>query len=900
MMDHPNIARVFDAGATETGRPYFVMELVHGIPITEYCNTNKLTTRERLELFLQVCHAVQHAHSKGIIHRDIKPTNVLTTLHDDKAVPKVIDFGVAKAMHQRLTEKTLFTEFRQMIGTPQYMSPEQAQMSGLDIDTRSDVYSLGVLFYELLTGTTPLDAKALRTAAYEQMQKMIQEQDPPAPSTRLSTMGVQLATVAAERRSDPAKLSRLLRGEIDWIVMRSLEKDRTRRYDTASAMARDIERYLADEPVEACPPSARYRLEKFARRYRKPLALAGSIAVLLVAAVAISSWQAIRATRADHQLIRERDRVLDAQLVAEREKALAQAQAARAEDEAHRSRLQYANSLISNADALMATREFPASYARLAEAETILKELGEPYGALNLSLVRLYRLSPPPLWTATIPGGAPKVWTLLAKRKELLLAGNGEDKQFHVLDIISGRELRSFGDARDVKCMASVESPDGPVVVAGSEGFTRIMDVKTGAIVREIQDDRATRACALSPDGKLAASIDAGDAVVFWETDTFKRLGEGRHGIAVDALSFSHDGLMVATVTRQNTIRLWEPRTGKLIREIKGLDGGSECVTFTPDDTGVVCGGKYNGELGFFPVSGAKGTVTSVQSGTIRTVVVTPEGQRVITSGSDGTIRVLDASLTTPGFGGVELGNQNASRMEIGFVPDTGAIACESTKATPPTDQGVVIGVDHNGRAYAWPVRAPVRIGEDSDAGITMTPDGLLCAGRTPAGDAIVVQDTVTGRVLRRARIDNWHWSEANALSADGKYLYTSTFGDDAVQAIELLSGKTLWSVKAHDGSPRSLAISPDGRSLATVGADYTARIWDTRTGKLLRALNDLGEGQVVAFAPVADSGARDSLAPRRTGTCSLVTRAQAWSLIGILVRGAAHDGLMYPAKLAE
>jgi serine/threonine protein kinase len=287
MMDHPNIARVFDAGATDTGRPYFVMELVNGIPITEYCNTNKLTMRQRLELFLPVCHAIQHAHTKGIIHRDIKPTNVLTTMHDDIAVPKVIDFGVAKAMHQRLTEKTLFTEFRQMIGTPQYMSPEQAQMSGLDIDTRSDIYSLGVLLYELLTGTTPLDAKQLRTAAYDQMQKMIQEEEPPTPSTRLSTLGSTLPTIAAERRSDPSKLSRLVKGEVDWIVMKALEKNRTRRYDTASAMARDIEHYLADEPVEACPPSARYRMEKFIRHYRLQVIVATSVLVLAATTIAI-------------------------------------------------------------------------------------------------------------------------------------------------------------------------------------------------------------------------------------------------------------------------------------------------------------------------------------------------------------------------------------------------------------------------------------------------------------------------------------------------------------------------------------------------------------------------------------------------------------------------------------
>ncbi len=308
MMDHPNIARVFDAGATDTGRPYFVMELVHGIPITEYCDTSKLSTRDRLELFIPVCRAVQHAHQKGIIHRDIKPSNVLVTLHDGAPVPKVIDFGIAKATSQRLTEKTLFTEFRQFIGTPEYMSPEQAEMSGLDIDTRSDIYALGVLLYELLTGTTPLDAKSLRSAAYGEIQRIIREVEPPKPSTRISGLGATLAVTAAHRDIDSRKLSQLMRGELDWIVMKCMEKDRTRRYETATGIAADIQRYLRDEAVEASPPSTTYKLRKLARRYRRPLRAAMIFVLLLIIATIFSSWQAIRATRARAATLIEKQR----------------------------------------------------------------------------------------------------------------------------------------------------------------------------------------------------------------------------------------------------------------------------------------------------------------------------------------------------------------------------------------------------------------------------------------------------------------------------------------------------------------------------------------------------------------------------------------------------------------
>src|SRR5207245_2184384 len=247
LMDHPHIARVLDAGATDSGRPYFVMELVRGISITEFCDQNHLPVRERLELFVAICQAVQHAHQKGIIHRDLKPNNVLVTLHDGTPLVKVIDFGIAKALGQeRLTDKTLVTGFAQMIGTPLYMSPEQAEMTGQDVDTRSDIYSLGVLLYELLTGTTPFDKERLQQAGYDEMRRIIREEEPPRPSTRISTLGQAAATLSTQRKSDPRRLSQLLRGELDWIVMKCLEKDRNRRYETASALVADVQRYLHD------------------------------------------------------------------------------------------------------------------------------------------------------------------------------------------------------------------------------------------------------------------------------------------------------------------------------------------------------------------------------------------------------------------------------------------------------------------------------------------------------------------------------------------------------------------------------------------------------------------------------------------------------------------------------
>ena len=299
MMDHPNIAKVLDAGATETGRPFFVMELVRGIKITDYCDQNKLATHERLGLFIQVCNAIQHAHQKGIIHRDIKPSNILVTLHDGVPVPKVIDFGIAKATQGRLTDQTLFTAFEQFIGTPAYMSPEQAEMSGLDIDTRSDIYALGVLLYELLTGRTPFDPKQLLQSGLDELRRTIREIEPARPSTRLSTMlNVDLTAIAQRRSSDAPKLIHLLRGDLDWIVMKTLEKDRTRRYETANGLAMDIQRYLGSEPVVARPPSTVYRFQKLVRRNRTMFAAAGVGMAALILGLILSLYSFVQERQA--------------------------------------------------------------------------------------------------------------------------------------------------------------------------------------------------------------------------------------------------------------------------------------------------------------------------------------------------------------------------------------------------------------------------------------------------------------------------------------------------------------------------------------------------------------------------------------------------------------------------
>jgi len=366
MMDHPNIARVLDAGATETGRPYFVMELVRGFKITEYCDANHIETRRRLDLFIQVCQAIQHAHQKGIIHRDIKPSNILVTLHDGVPVPKVIDFGIAKATEVQLTEKTLFTAYAQLIGTPAYMSPEQAEMSGLDVDTRADIYSLGVLLYELLTGRTPFDAKQLMQSGFDEMRRTLREREPQKPSTILTTLhNDELIVMAQQRHAEPPKLISQLRGDLDWIVMKTLEKDRKRRYETANALVMDLQRYLSNEPIVARPPSRWYRLQKLVRRNQVLFASGVAITLVLLCGLTTSTWLFLREREA-------RKRAVEA----ERKQAELRESAERGlRNEAELRQQAEARERITRAAVLLGSGSYPEADELIAGIPTTLKTL---------------------------------------------------------------------------------------------------------------------------------------------------------------------------------------------------------------------------------------------------------------------------------------------------------------------------------------------------------------------------------------------------------------------------------------------------------------------------------------------------------------------------------------------
>jgi serine/threonine protein kinase len=461
LMDHPNIARVLDAGTTDGDRPYFVMELVKGIPITTYCDQRRLSTRERVQLFVPVCQAVQHAHTKGIIHRDLKPSNVLVALYDGKPVPKVIDFGVAKAMGQKLTERTLFTDFGTVVGTLEYMSPEQAEVNQLDIDTRSDSYSLGVLLYELLAGSTPLQRQRLKEGALLEALRLIREEEPPTPSQGLSTSQT-LATLSAQRGTEPAKLARLMRGELDWIVMRALDKDRNRRYETANAFAADIGHYLHDEPVQAGPPGVAYRLRKFARRHRGPVLAAALVLAALVAGVFGTTMALVRAVKSEQDALKgwaeANANAQKANAAAEREREARK----RADNARHALQMDLASDLCARYD--------------VSEAERVLDDVDGPFQ---------------------------QTW-----------------EQRHLRDWCQRKAFTLPAHQGEVTCVAI--SGDGRYIVSAcQDGTVQVWDVATRQRKHTLKGHQAAiQGVAVSNDGGLIASASWDGMVKLWDAHT--------------------------------------------------------------------------------------------------------------------------------------------------------------------------------------------------------------------------------------------------------------------------------------------------------------------------------------------------------------------------------------------
>jgi WD40 repeat protein/serine/threonine protein kinase/tetratricopeptide (TPR) repeat protein len=795
LMDHQNIARVFDAGTTDSGRPYFVMELVHGVPITEYCDANQLTPRQRLELFMPICQAIQHAHQKGIIHRDLKPSNVLVTMYDDRPVPKVIDFGVAKAIDQRLTEKTVYTQFGTLVGTLEYMSPEQAEMNAFGVDTRSDIYALGVLLYELLTGTTPLERARLREAAFAEIVRRIKEEEPPRPSVRLSTSGAQ-ALLARARRTDPATLSRLVRGELDWIVMRCLEKDRTRRYDSASGLARDVEHYLRDEPVEARPPSAWYRFCKLARRNKVALTTTMLVAVALVLGTAVSTWQAIRA-----EIARE------------------EAEMARSDE---------------------AKQRLAANQAR-QEAEDRAEELRRIANELRVEKDKLERT----LANARV-SQAHAAWrdNNLVVAHELLDACPPEQRFWdwrYVKSLCSGGRFTMYGHPGPVTSVAY--SPDGQVLASGSgsrnnlnrAGEVRVWDAHTGREVWVLKGHTGSvNSVAFSPDGQVLASGSDDGTVRLWNPTTGKEgwVLEGHTG-SVHRLVFSPDGNRLASEGGWNrTVRVWDVRSGEQLWVFEGEKEGGTGLAFRPDGQ---CLALASGTMVRLcdSATGKQVRVFEGHTDKVGSVAFSPDGQYLASTGSDRTVRVWDAASGQQ----LWLREDPASPVSgMAFSPAGQCLAFAVGKAVQVCDN--VTGRE----------RVTLREQAASVLGLAFSPDGRHLAVRTD--DRTVRVWEVHGGKEQWVLQGHTDRVSSLAFSPDGRSLVSGST-DRTVRLWDLRGGPHLLTLRGHTGRVTSVAFSPDGRRLASGSEDKTVRVCDSDTGRQRLILRGHTERvNCVAFSP--------------------------------------------------
>ena len=804
LMDHPNIAKVFEAGSTESqisnleseiprGRPYFVMELVPGVPITEYCDQNHLSTEERLGLFLKVCSAVQHAHQKGIIHRDLKPTNILVTLHDHDPVPKVIDFGVAKAIGQRLTRKTLVTRSEQLIGTPLYMSPEQAEWSGLDVDTRSDIYTLGVLLFELLTGTTPFEAQGLDHVALDEVRRIIRETEPPKPSTRLHTLGPRLTNIAQSRRTAPAQLPRLIRGDLDWIVMKALEKDRCRRYETVNALAQDIEHHLHHEPVLARPPGRLYRAGKFVRRHRTGVAAAGIILVALLTGLSAALFGLGQARR-------ERNRALAAE--------------AAVEATLSRMEIQRAKEFFSRDDAASGLAMLAFSLRRnpqdRATAEWLVNELTQRSFAVPViepirheGIVHSAHFSPDGTQVLTVcRNNTARLWNVATGRP--LTPPIEHDRGV----IRAGEYLEGLHP------LHADWSPDGArVATASADKTARLWDARTGRPVTDpLPHGDLVSWIRFSPDGKLMATACKDGKVRLWSAEDGRPAGPIlNHDDWVNSVEFSPDGARLVSASDDATARVWEISSGRLVGEPIRHARWVRYACFSPEGKRILTASQDSTARIWDAATGQPLSPPLVHQQLVVAACFSPDGRWVATASFDKTARIWDAFTGEPV--GEPLRHRSTVRS-VAFSPEGLRVLTASEDGTAriweaSTGAPVTEPMGHGGSVWS------ARFSPDGHRVVTASADGTARLWEARPGQAAV---------LRLPHTSGVNWAQ---WSPDGRSAYTCASG---IWSWSTTNGVNRHFQQFYNGSGwpsySTASVSPDGRYFATVIDTNHIRFW--------------------------------------------------------------------------
>ena len=829
MMEHPNIAKVLDGGETGNGRPYFVMELVKGIPITEFCEGKKLDLRKRLELFIKVCHAVQHAHQKGIIHRDLKPSNVMITVVDGQPVAKVIDFGVAKAIEQKLTEKTLFTRYDQLIGTPAYMSPEQAELSGQDVDTRSDIYSLGCVLYELLTGTAPIEPKVFSTAGLDEIRRIIREVDPPCPSTQFRKGSLATRGVSPER-SPPAL-------DLDWIVMKCLEKDRGRRYESANELGLDIQRHLNHETVLARPPSGAYQLQKLVRRHQIAFGVGAGMAVVLLFASVISSWMFLSEKEA-RQVAQEAVEVqMELRKEAERERSRAKEQELLTRQHLYATDMALVQMALEAGDWQRATYLLDRNRPKPGEKDLrhwewrYLRQLcqSDEEFTLGSHTERVKCVAVSPNNRTVITGSNEhlmRVWDM-AERREIAtipqpgriyavdfsrdgtFIASGHEKGF---DIWEARSLRLVKSLVQPEVIFALEfSADGKHLATfcqnGEVRMWRMTDwssvkiFRTGAMTG---GDDPQGAIAFSPTGERLAIADLKGTVVIVDAFSGNEISQwqahtgglpGRPG-GITELSFAPDGETLASSSWDSTVRVWRVSTGELIRAFTNHTAIVFGVSFSPDGRTIASAGTDQSVRLWHPGTGEELLRLQGHLGEIMTLAYCPDGKRVVTGGKEGSVKVWNTGVKRQAGAGRTL---EKDFEWFSFFPDSTLLGWD--------------GFERRKFSHEWGMNLVFR----PEEGLVVFSTGEDLHFFRPDGRPEIT-------TIRAHRED----IQAIALSVDGRMLATA--GQEGVAKLwDVDTGKECAVLRGHQVSVTAVAFSPDGRRLMT-GAGEVLKLWDLAT----------------------------------------------------------------------